>query len=148
MTCHIQSSSRQTSTLHKHIQTRSAAGVLSLSRVQLLFGWSIRRSIRPVMNQSIDSCLKATSFSSPPRRSSAQSASDRHNGAARSDRVRDVGPRVDALRRRDVQTRREDVVWQLHRLADTLLVRWRRLRRKEDKLDQIFLLFLLYFKQQ
>lgn len=33
---------------------------------------------------------------------------------------------VDALRRGDVQTRGEDVVWQLHRLADALFIcRWR-----------------------
>lgn len=96
----------------------------------------------PAMNQSSTPVFKATKFSSPPRCWSAQSASHRQNGAVRSDRVRNGGPCVDALRWRDVQTGRKDVVRQLHRLADALFVRWRRLGRKEEKICSIF--FLLF----
>lgn len=111
-----------------------------------LVGPSDDRSVcvkRPAMNQSID--LKLPTFSSLPCRSSAQSASDRQNRGVRSDWVRDVGPCVDGLRRRDVQTRRKDVVRKLHRLSDTLFVRWRRLGREEKKFDWIVLLFLILF---
>lgn len=100
--------------------------------------WKIQQSI-------LDSLFKATNFSPPPRCWGAQSASHRQNGAVRSDRVRDVGPRIDALRRQDVPARRKDVVRQIHWLADTLFVRWRRLGRKEEKMCSIFLLLQVFF---
>lgn len=142
MTCHIQSSSCQTSTLHNIQNTVSCRSFFPWVTCSSSLVGSVGGSIRldeTSSNESIDRlCFKATQFFSLPRRCSAQCASDRQNGAVRSGSVRDVGPRVDALRRRDVQTRWKDVVGQLHRLADTLFVRRRRLGEKRGEIRPKF----------